>query len=208
MYELQHRKGSNTRDRLLDVAEAAILEKGFAATSIDELIAAVGITKNGFFYHFKDKSELAKALLVRYVAREDTLFDDLFRRADELDEDPLHGFLVGLKMMSEVMADLPAGHPGCLVAAYCYQDRLFDREVRDLYTSAMLGWRRRFRERLELIVARYPPRIAVDLDHLADMLSAIAEGGIVVSKVIKDKRALSQQLMLYREFIRAVFLGM
>jgi TetR/AcrR family transcriptional repressor of nem operon len=89
-------------------------------------------------------------------------------------------------MMSEVMADLPAGHPGCLVAAYCYQDRLFDREVRDLYTS----------------VARYPPRIAVDLDHLADMLSAIAEDGIVVSKVIKDKRALSQQLMLYREFIR------
>ncbi len=205
MHELQHRKGSNTRDRILDVAEAAILEKGFAATSIDELIAAVGITKNGFFYHFKDKSELAKALLVRYVAREDTLFDDLFRRADELDEE--HGFLVGLKMMSEVMADLPAGHPGCLVAAYCYQDRLFDREVRDLYTSAMLGWRRRFRERLELIVARYPPRIAVDLDHLADMLSAIAEGGIVVSKVIKDKRALSQQLMLYREFIRAVFLG-
>ena len=207
MYGIQHRRGSNTRDRILDVAEAAILEKGFAATSIDELIAAVGITKNGFFYHFKDKSELARALLVRYVAREDTLFDDLFRRADELDEDPLHGFLVGLKMMSEVMADLPSGHPGCLVAAFCYQDRLFDREVRDLYTSAMLGWRRRFRERLELIVARYPPRIAVDLDHLADMLSAIAEGGIVVSKVVKDKRALSQQLMLYREFIRAVFLG-
>ena len=207
MHELQHRKGSDTRDRILDVAEAAILEKGFAATSIDELIAAVGITKNGFFYHFKDKSELAKALLVRYVAREDTLFDDLLRRADELDEDPLHGFLVGLKMMSEVMADLPAGHPGCLIAAYCYQDRLFDKEVRDLYTSAMLGWRRRFRERLELIAARYPARIAVDLDHLADMLSAIAEGGIVVSKVIKDKRALSQQLMLYREFIRAVFLG-
>jgi AcrR family transcriptional regulator len=90
MQEFQHRKGSHTRDRLLDAAEAAILEKGFAATSIDELIAAVGITKNGFFYHFKDKSELAKALLVRYVEREDTLFNDLFRRADELDEDPLH----------------------------------------------------------------------------------------------------------------------
>jgi len=207
MQELQHRKGSVTRDRILDVAEAAILEKGFAATSIEEMIAAVGITKNGFFYHFRDKNELAKALLVRYVERENTLFDDLFRRADELDEDPLHGFLVGLKMMSEVMADLPAGHPGCLVAAYCYQDRLFDRGVRDLYTSAMLGWRRRFRERLDLIAARYPPRIPLDLDHLADMLSAIAEGGIVVSKVIRDKKALSQQLVLYREFIRAVFLG-
>ena len=121
MQEFQHRKRSHTRDHILDAAEAAILAKGFAGTSIDELIAAVGITKNGFFYHFKDKSELAKALLVRYVEREDTLFDNLFRRADQLDEDPLHGFLIGLKMLSEVMVDLPAGHPGCLVAAYCYQ---------------------------------------------------------------------------------------
>ena len=44
MHELQHRKGSNTRDRILDVAEAAILEKGFAATSIDELIVRVFAT--------------------------------------------------------------------------------------------------------------------------------------------------------------------
>ena len=207
MQEPHRRKGSDTRQAILDVAEAAILDKGFAATSIDELIAAVGITKSGFFYHFKDKGELAKALLVRYVEREDMLFDDLFRRAEELDEDPLHGFLVGLKMLSEMMADLPAGHPGCLVAAYCYQDRLFDREVRDLYTSAMLGWRRRFRSRLDLIAARYPPRILVDLDYLADMLSAITEGGIIVSKVVNDKSALPRQLMLYRDFVRAIFLG-
>ena len=37
-----------------------MLAKGFAATSIEELIAAAGITKSGFFYHFKDKGELAK----------------------------------------------------------------------------------------------------------------------------------------------------
>jgi TetR/AcrR family transcriptional regulator, transcriptional repressor for nem operon len=151
------RKGSDTRERILDVVEAAVLEKGFAA------IAAVGITKSGFFYHFKDKNELAKALLVRYVEREDALFDELFARADELNEDPLHGFLVGLKMMSELMADLPNGHPGCLVASYCYQDRLFDREVRDLNASAVLNWRKRFRQRLDLIAERYPPRVEIDL---------------------------------------------
>jgi AcrR family transcriptional regulator len=111
------RKGGDTRERLLDVAEAAVLEKGFAATSIEELIAAVALTKSGFFYHFKDKNELARALLVRYVEREDALFNDLFHRADELN-DPLHGFLVGLKMMSELMSDLPNGHPGCLVASF------------------------------------------------------------------------------------------
>ena len=201
------RKGSDTKERILDVAEAAVLEKGFAATSIEELIAAVDITKSGFFYHFKDKNKLAKALLIRYVEREDALFDDLFARADELNEDPLHGFLVGLKMMSELMADLPNGHPGCLVASFCYQDRLFDKEVRDLNTKAVLKWRKKFRKRLELIAARYPPKGSVDLDDLADMLSVIADGGIILSRVVNDKQALPRQIMLYRDFIRAVFLG-
>jgi len=207
MQELQPRKGEETREHILDAAEASVLEKGFAATSIEELIAAVGITKSGFFYHFRDKGALAKALLVRYVEREDALFDDLFARADELNEDPLHGFLVGLKLLSELLADLPGGHPGCLVASYCYQDRLFDREVRELNAGAVLNWRRRFRERLDLIAKRYKPRIKVDLDDLADMLSVIADGGIILAKVTKDQMALPRQVLLYRDFIRSVFLG-
>ncbi len=207
MAEILPRKGTDTRERILDAAEAAVLEKGFAGTSIDELIAAVGITKSGFFYHFRDKGDLAKALLERYVERENALFDDLFRRADELNEDPLHGFLVGLKMLSEMMGDLPTGHPGCLVAAICYQERLFDREVRDLNAAAVLGWRRRFRERLDLIAARYPPRLPVDLDDVADMLSAIADGGIILSKAVNDKNALPRQVMLYRDFVRTIFAG-
>jgi len=204
MLERQPKRG-DTREMILDTAEAAVLEKGFAATSIEELIAAVGITKNGFFYHFKDKGELAKALLERYIERENALFDELFRRADELNEDPLHGFLVGLKMMSEMFADLPNGHPGCLVASFCYQDRLFDKEVRDLNASAVLGWRTRFKQRLERIAERYPPRVAVNLDDVADLLLVIADGGIILSRTVHDKAALARQLLLYRDFV--IFLG-
>lgn len=42
----------DTRQRILDVAQASVLDKGFSATSIEEIIVAVGITKSGFFYHF------------------------------------------------------------------------------------------------------------------------------------------------------------
>jgi TetR/AcrR family transcriptional repressor of nem operon len=106
-----------------------------------------------------------------------------------------------------LMADLPNGHPGCLVASFCYQDRLFDKEVRELNTKAVLNWRRRFRERLALIAARYSPKSLVDLNDLADMLSVIADGGIILSRVVNDKQALSRQIMLYRDFVRTVFLG-
>ncbi|NVJ70546.1 MAG: TetR/AcrR family transcriptional regulator, partial [Alphaproteobacteria bacterium] len=169
------------RDLILELAEEAVLQKGFAATSIEELIAAAGITKSGFFYHFKDKNALALALLQRYVDREEELFDDLFGRARELHDDPLHAFLIGLKLLSELVGDLPNGHPGCLVATYCYNERLFDREVRSLYTNALLTWRERFRGYLAEIADRYPPREPVALDALADMVNNTVEGGIIMS---------------------------
>lgn len=191
----------------MDAAEASILDKGFASTSIEELISAVGITKSGFFYHFKDKRELAKALLERYLAREKAILDDLFLRADQLHEDPLHGFLIGLKLFAEMMSDLPSEHPGCLVASFCYQDQLFNQEIRDLNAAGVLAWRHRFRQRLDLIARRYPPRFDVDLDSMADMVSALVDGGIILSKVLNEKDILPRQVMLYRAFVRATFLG-
>ena len=207
MNEMQPKRGADTRERLLEVAERAVLAKGFAATSIEELIAAVGITKSGFFYHFKSKGELAEALLQRYIDNETALLDDLFRRANELHEDPLHGFLVGLKMFAELMLDLPDGHPGCLIASYCYQENLFSKDVCALNTEAVLSWRLRFRQHLDLIAARYPPKIDVDLDALADMITVLVDGGIIISKVVRDKNVLPQQIMLFRDYVRVIFLG-
>ena len=57
------RKGAATRERILEIAEAAVLAKGFGATSIDEVIVEAGITKSGFFYHFRDKNELAREMV-------------------------------------------------------------------------------------------------------------------------------------------------
>jgi AcrR family transcriptional regulator len=200
-------KAGNARERLLALAEAAVLEKGFAATSIDELIAGAGITKSGFFYHFKDKSELAKALMQRYIAEHDGILADIFKRADELNDDPLHGFLVALRLLAETMADLPGTHPGCLVASFVYQDQLLSREVRAVTVAGAEGWRRMFGARLAAIALRYPPRLAVDLDDLADMANALVDGGIILSRLMRDKQALPRQILLYRELVRAVFLG-
>lgn len=200
-------KGEQTRERIMDIAQDAVLHKGFAATSIDEIIAEAGITKSGFFYHFKDKNDLAKAMLQRYLDQEWTVFDRLFKQADDLSEDPLHSFLIFLKLFAELMGDLPTGHPGCLVASYVYQDHMFSREVREMTTEGHRIWRRRFRERLDAIAARYPTRIEINLDDMADMLSAVADGGIILSKSLNEPLVLSRQIMQYRAFLRLVFLG-
>jgi TetR/AcrR family transcriptional repressor of nem operon len=205
MLETTPRK--DTRERILEVAEGAVLAKGFAATSIEELISAVGITKSGFFYHFKDKVELAKGLLLRYLEQDRVVLDDIFRRGDELHDDPLHGFLVGLKLFAEMMANLPEAHPGCLAASFAYQDQLFNREIRQLNAEGVLAWRKRFRERLNLIAAKYPPRFDVDFDALADMAATLVEGALILGRLLNDVTIPPRQVLLYRDLVRSVFVG-
>lgn len=200
-------KGEQTRERIMDIAQDAVLHKGFASTSIDEIICEAGITKSGFFYHFRDKNDLAKALLQRYLDTEWRVFEDLFKKSEELSDDPLHSFLIFLKLFADVMGDIPNGHPGCLAASYVYQDFMFSQDVRDMTTEGHHIWRRRFRERLDKIAARYPPRIDINLDDLADMASAVADGGIILSKSLHDPNVLPRQIMLYRAFVKLVFLG-
>jgi TetR/AcrR family transcriptional repressor of nem operon len=198
-------KGAETRERILAIAEAAVLAKGFAATSIDEVIAEAGITKSGFFYHFKDKNELAHELLRRYVAEDNRIIDEMFSRADELSDDPLQSFLIALKLLSEIMAALPEVHPGCIIAAICYQERLFDRRVIEYNRDALERMNARFRERLDRIVERYPPREPIDLDTLAEMVSCVIDGGIIMAKVMGDPARLSRQVLAYRALIKLQF---
>lgn len=197
----------SARERLLDVAEAAVLAKGFAATSIEELVTETGISKSGFFYHFKDKGALAKAIMERYLVRDRELLDQMFARADELNDDPLHGFLVGLKFFAEMMSDLPNNHPGCVAASFAYQDQLFNREIHDLNASGVLLWRKRFRERFDLIAAKYPPKIQADFDALADTIAVMVEGGFVLGRALKDSTITPRQILLFRDYVRIIFTG-
>jgi AcrR family transcriptional regulator len=198
-------KGSATRNRILDITEAAVLEKGFGATSIDEVIAEAGLTKSGFFYHFPDKNTLARALLMRYLKRDTEMQDEIFDRARELVSDPLHAFLAGLKMLAELLEDLPNGHPGCIVATLCYQDRLFDGTVRDLNRRGVLSWRKRFRGWLDEIAEVHPLRPGINLDDMADMVSAVADGGLVLGRALGEPKLVAQQIMLYRRFVELAF---
>ena len=198
-------KGSATRDRILEIAEVAVLAKGFGATSIEEIIAEAGITKSGFFYHFKDKSELARGLVERYSDQNDRLLEDVFGRARALTEDPLEELLIGLTLMADRMAALPEGHPGCLVASISYQDRLFDREVRGMVTKVVEDWNGFFSKMIEKIIALYPPRDSIDPEQVARTICCSIDGGIIMSKALGKPKVLPEQMLMARSYIKLLF---
>ncbi|ADG11837.1 TetR/AcrR family transcriptional regulator [Caulobacter segnis] len=200
-------KGERTRERILDLTFEAVIRKGFAATSIEELVEAAGLTKSGFFYHFRDKADLARQLIERYNAESNRAFDALMLRARELSDDPLHAFLVFLKLYAEAMAEVADAHPGCMVATVTFQDRAWDRSLRQTTLDSVAAWRGRLIDWLDEIAAAYPPKGKASAADLAEALLAFTYGGLTLTKALGDPTAISRQVLMFRETIRLHFLG-
>ena len=200
-------KGERTRARLLELAYASIVEKGFAATSIEELVEAAGITKSGFFYHFKDKNDLARELFERFLAEDEQIIETLENRARELSDDPLQSMLILLNLYAQMMDDMETLHPGCMVASVTYQERMFDDELKRMNVEYLLRTRERFERWFTEIANRNPPRINTDIEALADQLTTIVEGAIVMSKALKDEALMGKQTRLFRSYVKLLFNG-
>lgn len=54
-------KGERTRDRIVAAAAPLFNRRGYAASSMSELMAATGLEKGGIYRHFQSKDELALA---------------------------------------------------------------------------------------------------------------------------------------------------
>ena len=200
-------KGERTRQRIMDIAYDSIVQKGFAATSIEELVEAAGITKSGFFYHFKDKNDLARQLFERFLGEDESIIETLETRARELSDDPLQSFLIFLNLYAQMMDDMETLHPGCMVASVTYQDRLFDAGVRQMNVDYLMRTRERFVRWLSEIAAVNPPRHEVDMADLADNLTGVVEGAIILSKALNDEGLMGRQMRIYRNHIRLLFGG-
>lgn len=198
-------RANSSRERILASAEALILQQGFSATSIEEIIDKAAITKGGFFYHFENKATLAQALVERYLQQDDVIFTDLFNKAEELSEDPLHQLLIFLKLLADTMSALESAHPGCLVVSFTYESHQFDDEIRALIRQGLLGWRGMIASRLHTISEKYPMKGEVTIDALADMFISSIEGGIILSRAFQDNQLLVNQLLTYRQYLRLLF---
>jgi TetR/AcrR family transcriptional repressor of nem operon len=200
-------KGERTRERIMDIAYESIVQKGFAATSIEELVEAAGITKSGFFYHFRDKNDLARQLFARFLDEDEQIIETLELRARELSDDPLQCFLIFLNIYAQMMDDMQTLHPGCMVASVTYQDRMFDADVRQMNIDYLTRMRERFTRWLSEIAAANPPRQEVNLADLADNITGMVEGAIILSKALNDEGLMGRQTRIYRNHIKLLFGG-
>lgn len=71
----QHEARDDARSGILGAALGAFREHGYAATTVDDLCRAAGVTKGAFFHHFETKEAAALAAIEHWNAFTGRLFE-------------------------------------------------------------------------------------------------------------------------------------
>jgi len=194
-----------TRTRLMDAAQDLILDFGFSGTSLDRVIEKAGVTKGTFFYHFKSKAELGRALVQRFADDDGALLRESLEKAESAHSDPLDQVLYFIGLFEDMMSGLTEPYPGCLFASYVMEKGLFDEETLAIARRALKDWRELLGRKFEQVAERYPPRKPVDPKSLADGISVVFEGAFIMSNTYHQPALVAEQLAHYRRYVELLY---
>jgi TetR/AcrR family transcriptional repressor of nem operon len=205
MEGLLTKKSENTRDRILKAAESLIMAKGFAGTSIDDILKSAGLTKGAFFHHFKGKADLARELVEWHARKDLEMFGSFSAQAEAQSDDPLEQIFIFLKTFENVVSNMDDPTPGCMYAVYTYESMQFEPSIRDFVADVLRQWTLIYVRKFQEVLDRYKPALPVTARQLAEMIVAIIEGGLVLQRAYGEARLTARQSEQFRNYLKLLF---
>src|SRR5690348_15929610 len=90
---------ASTRRALVDVAEELFTEHGYAATSLDAIVAGADVTKGALYHHYSGKQAVFEAVFERVEAEGAQTIQESLRDKD----DPWEKAIAGLRAFLDVV---------------------------------------------------------------------------------------------------------
>ena len=189
-------KGRATRDRIVDVATELVFEHGVAATTLDDVTAAGGVSKGQLYHYFADKDDLIHAVIDRTVlhvlASQPALADlsSWAAIAGWLDE------LVELQVERQAVG-------GCPIGGLAGELAETDEAARRALAAGFDRWEEPLRAGLEKMRAQGKLRRAADPGRLATATLAAIQGGLVLTQTRRDPQQLRIALDAVYAYLRS-----
>jgi TetR/AcrR family transcriptional repressor of nem operon len=198
-------KGAQTRERILAAAEPLVLRQGYAGTSLDDILAATGLTKGAFFHHFKDKAAFARALVERCACNDTARFERCAAAAEAASDDPLEQAIAFLAAMEDFIEQRATPVSGCMLAACTHELLQFEPELQSYIGQCFRRWSAVYEKKFEAVLARYRPVAPATARDLAEQVIAIFEGALVLARSYNDPTLVVRQLRQFRQYFELLF---
>lgn len=187
-------RGEN-RTKLLDAMRVLTLEKGFPATTVDEVCEQAQVSKGSFYHHFATKDEMAHAALDSYF---DELVTALTNGPHQQSTDPvvrLQDFLGH----AAIVCSGPLLTNGCMLGSFALDLSESHPDVRvkladqfDVLAEFVGGL---------LTEAAEARGIDLPIEKLSRQFLAVIEGSIVLAKAHGDPSILGSGVDLFTDHV-------
>lgn len=170
------------RARLLDAAIDVIRLQGYAATTVDDLCAAAGVTKGAFFHHFDTKADLAIAAADYWsTTTGDRFADAAYHRAPT----PTERVLGYVRFRAELIDGPPAAFT-CLVGTMTQEVFATDPAIRDACAASIFGHAERLETDIDAALTDDARADSVTAGSVARHSQAVLQGSFVLAKAADD----------------------
>jgi TetR/AcrR family transcriptional regulator, transcriptional repressor for nem operon len=176
-------RGAATRSRIIDAAADLIYEHGVDRTSLDEVMAASGVSKSQLYHYFADKDALVLEVIARQTER---VLEAQRPHLEALDSLP------ALRAWRDAIVRLNrAAHgKGCPLGSLANELANDSEPARKRLAGSFAMWRDGIEQGLAKMRERGGLAASADPHELALALLSAVQGGLLLAKTTHSSRPL------------------
>lgn len=178
-----------TKRRLLEVGLATLLERGYNATGIQDLLVATSVPKGSFYHHFESKEDFALQVIDRYLADVHVLLDQALGDAER---PPLERVRVYFERLLVMYAG--QGYLGSLLGLLGQEQAAVNTAFRRRIENAFASIAGRLADTLDEARRRGDLPAESDPAQMANLLVDCWEGAALHSRLIRSAAPLEAML--------------
>jgi TetR/AcrR family transcriptional repressor of nem operon len=191
----------DARVALLDAALTLVRRNGWAATSVDQLCRAAGVTKGAFFHHFASKEALGVAATKRWTEVTTPLFANApyHRHADPLDR------IFGYLDFRRAIVQGPLEAFTCFAGTTVQETFAASEPIRIACSESISGHASTLEADFDEALRKYPALEPVTARSLALYTQTVLQGGFVLAKAQGDAGPLLDGITHLQRYLQLLF---
>lgn len=189
-----------SRLRILEAATDVVRAKGYAATTVDDLCAAAGVTKGSFFHHFKSKEEM----VLQAVAHWDSWTDGIFASAPYAAAADPRDRVFGYLDFRRDLLDHTVPQFTCLMGTLVQETYATHPAVRAACDRGMSSHVATLTRDIEAARLRYAPDAAWTSESVGYFIQAVLQGSFIFAKAKQDAEIARGNLAHLRRYLESL----
>jgi len=195
---VQQQAASQTK--LLQSALTTIRRKGYAATTVETICDAAGVTKGSFFHHFRSKEDL----VLQAVEFWNRFTDDVFANADFAKALDPRDRVLGYVEFRLAILDREVSDFTCLLGTLVQETYQSHPAVRAACDSGMSGHIARLTADITAAKAIYAPCAAWTPESVGYFIQAVLQGSFIFAKAKLDAQVARDNLVHLRAYLTTI----